>query len=290
MSQAAREIAKREDPYLSLIQEVTANPELSAEKLKILVDMRLLLEDREAERLFKAAMSKARKQIKALKWDKKGDNNRYVSYPKIEEMLEPIRNEHGFTQSFDTEVSSVPGQMIFCCDVFHDGGYTKRYRLPMSIDGQGPKGGGVMTGAQAVGNGTSYAMRYLQKMIWNIPMLVDKDDTDGNLPIATINKQQLSTLQKLVKDTKTDLAKFCQYLKVEKLEQLPSEKYADATAALEKKRARVTETQAADLTALAEEVKADIPKFCQEFGVRAIANIPASRYDDAVKSLEAKRK
>lgn len=289
MSQTASEIAKREDPYLSLIQEVTANPDLSAEKLKILVDMRLLLEDREAEKKFKAAMSRARKQIKALAWDKKGDNNRYVSYPKIEAMLEPIRDEHGFTQSFDTEVSSVPGQMIFCCDVFHDGGYTKRYRLPMSIDGQGPKGGGVMTGAQAVGNGTSYAMRYLQKMIWNIPMLVDKDDTDGNVPLATINKQQLSALQKLVKDTKTNVAKFCEYLRVEKLEDLPADKFKDATAALEKKRARVSESQAADLTALAEEVKADVPAFCKEFGVKAVANIPASRYEDAVKSLEAKR-
>lgn len=236
MTQASKEIVKNEDPYLDLIRDVTANPALSAEKLKILVDMRLLLEDREAEKLFKSAMSRARKQIKALAWDKKGDNNRYVSYPKIEAMLEPIRDEHGFTQSFDTEVSSAPGQMIFCCDVSHDGGYTKRYRLPMSIDGQGPKGGGVMTGAQAVGNGTSYAMRYLQKMIWNIPMLVDKDDTDGNTAVEIITPEQLATLQNLADETKADIKKFCQYFHIDLIQNLPASLYESAVKAFEKKR------------------------------------------------------
>lgn len=229
-------IEKREDAYLDLIREVTANPELSAEKLKILVDMRLLLEDREAEKQFKSAMSQARKKIKALVWDKKGDNNRYVSYPKIEAMLEPIRDEFGFTQTFDSEISAVPGQMIFCCDVTHDAGFTKRYRLPMSIDGQGPKGGGVMTGAQAVGNGTSYAMRYLQKMIWNIPMLVDKDDTDGNAPRELITEKQVADLKALAEEVGADLPAFLKYMKLDAIENMPASFYANAVKALERKR------------------------------------------------------
>lgn len=230
------EIAKQEDPYLDLIREVTGNPELSAEKLKILVDMRLLLEDRESKKLFDAAMNIAQKKVKALKWNKRGDNNQYVSYPKIDEMLRPIREEYGFVQSFDTEISPLPGQMIFCCDVSHDGGFTKRYRLPMSIDGQGPKGGGVMTGAQAVGNGTSYAMRYLQKMIWNIPMLVDKDDNDGNVPVKVITEKQCADLKALAEEVKADIPKFCQYFKVDKIENLPATLYSSAVKAFEKKR------------------------------------------------------
>lgn len=229
-------IAKQEDPYLDLIREVTGNPELSAEKLKILVDMRLLLEDRESKRLFDTAMNVAQKKVKALRWNKKGDNNHYVSYPEIDKMLRPIREEYGFVQSFDTEMSPLPGQMIFCCDVSHDGGYTKRYRLPMSIDGQGPKGGGVMTGAQAVGNGTSYAMRYLQKMIWNIPMLVDKDDNDGAAPYEAINEKQAADLRALAEETKSDITKFCKYYKIDKLENLPAKLYASAVRAFEKKR------------------------------------------------------
>lgn len=230
------------DPYLDLIREVTGNPELSAEKLKILVDMRLLLEDRESKKLFDAAMNKAQKKVKALKWNKRGDNNQYASYPKIDEMLRPIREEFGFVQSFDTEVSPVAGQMIFCCDVSHDGGHTKRYRLPMSIDGQGPKGGGVMTGAQAVGNGTSYAMRYLQKMIWNIPMLVDRDDTDGAAPVESISESQLADLRALAEEIlgadkmKAGIDTFCRYFHIDKIENLPVSMYDRAVKAFEKKR------------------------------------------------------
>lgn len=234
------------DPYLDLIREVTGNPELSAEKLKILVDMRLLLEDREAAKLFKLAMSKARKEIKALAWDKKGDNNRYVSYPKIEKMLEPVREKYGFNQTFDTEVSAVAGQMIFCCDVEHDGGHTKRYRLPMSIDGQGPKGGGVMTGAQAVGNGTSYAMRYLQKMIWNIPMLVDKDDNDGAEAYEKITESQAADLRALADEAKKKnetaaqvIKSFCDYYKIDALENLPAKLYKGAVTGFNKRKEQI---------------------------------------------------
>lgn len=167
--------------FLSLIEKVVSNPEISVEKMQALLDMQLQMEDRRAAAEFDTAMIKAQKEVEALPWDKRGDNNRYVSYPKIEKMLRPVREKHGFVQSYDTEVSPAPGQMIFCCDVSHEAGHTKRYRLPMSIDGQGPKGGGVMTGAQAVGNGTSYAMRYLDKMIWNIPMLTSDLGASGSL-------------------------------------------------------------------------------------------------------------
>jgi hypothetical protein len=54
--------------------------------------------------------------------------------------------------------------------------------------------------------------------------------------------------------------------------------------------ALVTQDQEADLRALAEEVGADIPKFCAYMKVQALSGIPAARYKDAVAALEAKRK
>lgn len=231
-----QELQATTDPYLDLIREVTGNPELSADKLKILVDMRLLLEDRESKSRFDSAMVAAQKEVVALRWDKLGDNNRYVKYPTIEKMLRPIREAHGFVQSFDTEASPVPGQMIFCCDLTHSGGYTKRYRLPMSIDGQGPKGGGVMTGAQAVGNGTSYAMRYLAKMIFNIPMLVDKDDTDGAAPKELITDKQQAELKALAESIGPDVeAGLLRYMGFRKLSDIPVTQYDKAMRALKKK-------------------------------------------------------
>lgn len=232
--------------FLELIEKVVSNPDISVEKMQVLLGMQLQMEDRRAAAEFDAAMILAQKEVEALPWDKKGDNNRYVSYPKIEKMLRPVREKHGFVQSYDTEVSPVAGQMIFCCDVSHSGGHTKRYRLPMSIDGQGPKGGGVMTGAQAVGNGTSYAMRYLDKMIWNIPMLVDKDDNDGAKIEPNITEDQVATLQSLIDEVKADKPKFLKYMKVGNLASITAPKYKDAVAALEKKRQKPEDAKGAE--------------------------------------------
>jgi len=51
----------------------------------------------------------------------------------------------------------------------------------------------------------------------------------------------------------------------------------------------ITETQAKDLLALIAEVKADVAKFCTYYKVNAVTGLPAAKYDQAVKNLEAKR-
>lgn len=54
--------------------------------------------------------------------------------------------------------------------------------------------------------------------------------------------------------------------------------------------ARVGDAQLKTLQDLASGVGADLQKFCKYFQVDSLLDIPASRYDDAVKALEAKRK
>jgi len=54
--------------------------------------------------------------------------------------------------------------------------------------------------------------------------------------------------------------------------------------------AYVTDEQAATIQALAEEVGADIPAFCNWLKVDSIETIPANKHERAVKALEKKRK
>lgn len=51
----------------------------------------------------------------------------------------------------------------------------------------------------------------------------------------------------------------------------------------------ITEAQVAFLTALADEVGAELPKFCKYLKVSTLADLPASRFQAAIASLEAKR-
>ena len=52
---------------------------------------------------------------------------------------------------------------------------------------------------------------------------------------------------------------------------------------------RVSMEQEANLRALAEEVGADIGRFCGFMGIDVLGSLPASRLDDAVRALESKR-
>jgi hypothetical protein len=233
-------VAQREPEIdlLALIEKVVSSPDISVEEMQALLDMQLQMEDRRAEKQFDAAMIAAQNDVQALRWDKVNPekNSRNVSYPKIDKMLRPVREKHGFTMSFDTEAGPSADMVYLCCDVSHTGGHRRRYRSPMPIDGQGPKGGGVMTKPQAVNAGTSYGMRNLAKMIWNIPMLVDKEDTDGNVPYEHITEKQAADLRALGEEVKADIEKFCQYYKIDKLENLPASQYQSAIKAFEKKR------------------------------------------------------
>jgi len=231
-------LEQRRPDFLDVIKEVVANPDVPVDKLKAIMDMQFLLEDRQSEREFDAALIKAQADVETLKWDKVNPekNSRNVSYPKIDKMLRPVRMKHGFTQSWDTEAGQTPEMVMLCCDVIHVGGFKRRYRTPMPIDGQGPKGGGVMTKSQAVNSGTSYGMRNLAKMIWNIPMLVDKEDVDGNDPQEFITEKQVADMRAMCQEIDDQQeARLCKYFKCETLEQLPASKYKNAIAGLAKK-------------------------------------------------------
>ena len=67
-------------------------------------------------------------------------------------------------------------------------------------------------------------------------MLVDKEDTDGNGSYETITDKQAATLQALAEETKSDIEKFCEYYKIDKLENLPASAYQSAVTAFNRKR------------------------------------------------------
>lgn len=61
------------------------------------------------------------------------------------------------------------------------------------------------------------------------------------------------------------------------------------SASKAKKEPLITETQAANIIALATEVKADMTAYRKFLGVDKLENLPASQYDRSIKALESKR-
>jgi len=165
---------------LSVIARAASDPSVDIDKMERLLAMQERVLARNAEAMFNDAMNQAQGEMRRVATD--SDNpqthSRYASYAALDRALRPVYTSHGFSISYDTGEDAPEGFVRVLAYVSHSGGYTRTYRAMMPADGKGAKGGDVMTKTHAFGAGTSYGMRYLLKMIFNVA--VGEDDNDGN--------------------------------------------------------------------------------------------------------------
>jgi len=172
--------AEQNSALLSVIARAAADPSVDIDKMERLLAMQERVLARNAEALFNEAMNAAQSEMRRVATD--SDNpqtrSRYASYAALDRALRPVYTQHGFSISYDTGEDAPEGFVRVLAYVSHSGGHTRTYRALMPADGKGAKGGDVMTKTHAFGAGTSYGMRYLLKMIFNVA--VGEDDNDGN--------------------------------------------------------------------------------------------------------------
>ena len=169
------------DSIMSVISRSASDPSVDVGKLDRLLSMYERINAKNAEVAFSAAMSAAQSELRQVATDASNPQtrSRYATYAAIDAALRPVYSRHGFAISFNTG-DAPDGYVRVLCDVSHSAGHCKQYRIDIPSDGKGAKGGSVMTGTHAVGAGTSYGMRYLLKMIFNVA--VGEYDLDGNDP------------------------------------------------------------------------------------------------------------
>ncbi len=160
----------------------------------------------------------------------------YATYAALDRDLRPLYTAEGLSLSFDTEAAG-DGVVGMICHVSHTGGHTRTYRAAVPSDGKGAKGGDVMTKTHAFGSGTSYGMRYLLKMIFNVAIGNDPDDDDGNAAaeIERITEKQAATINDMLTATGSDVRRFLDWLKVDSVSMIPAQAYGHAFNALKQK-------------------------------------------------------
>ena len=132
-------------------------------------------EDREA---FNAALRRIQNELKPIA--KKGYNNETKSYyatsDSVDDEIEHLLQRERMTLTFRPEPSPHP-ESVLIIGVLSLGAYSREYPLDLPADGKGAKGGGVMTRTHATVSATTYGMRTLKKLIFNLRF---KNDDDGN--------------------------------------------------------------------------------------------------------------
>lgn len=229
-------IAMSNDPAIAMIQvleRAVLNPEVDVDKMERIMEMQLKVIERNAEIEFNQAMAVVQTEVGFISadLDNSQTHSRYASYTQMNRALRPVYTKHNFALSFNSEPRKEKDMMAVICYVTHSGGHTRKYEIDLPADGKGPKGNDVMTKIHATGAASSYGMRYLLKMIFNIS--VGEDDTDGNIetvdPVTYITEDQVNTLHSKIKDHDLDMKAFLKWmnreLRIKSLETIPENFY-----------------------------------------------------------------
>ena len=220
---------------IHMIDRMARDPSIDMERLQRFMEMRKDIRAEEAESDFNEAMAAVQGKMRAVAADANNPQtrSRYASYHALDKAIRPIYSAEGLALSFDTEDSPKPEHIRVICYVTR-GRYTRKYHFDMPADGKGAKGGDVMTKTHAAGAAFTYGQRYLLKMIFNIAV-GDDDDGKSAPPVANITQEQADTLREALEASGRDRAKFLQWARVAKVEDIPADRYQPCLDAINRK-------------------------------------------------------
>lgn len=223
---------------IQVIERAALNPDIDVEKMERLFALQERMLTRNAEMSFNAAMRAAQEEMPKVLRNKRNDqtSSNYADLEKVNEVIVPVYTKHGFSLSFGTADTTIPGHIRITCLASHIDGHSRPYFADMPLDLAGLKGNQNKTPTHAHGSTMSYGRRYLTLLIFNITLT--NEDKDGNQPGETITEEQVTDLMALAEEVKADRQKFLAYMKVEKLADIAAKDYSRAVQALESKRRR----------------------------------------------------
>lgn len=189
--------------FLTVIAKAASDPNTDVAKMHGLLDVQERMMAKQAEIDFNIAFGKMQKELSGFRIKKSGktDRSSYARYEDIDEVIRPVMLKHGFNLRF----SSLPeaGKLVVRGTLSHENGHSIDTVTPMSIDAN-PK---VMNSQQAIGSASSYAQRYIVKMLLNL-VFEGEDDDGRSAGVKAISDHQAETLKDLIRETNTDTIKF----------------------------------------------------------------------------------
>ena len=222
---------------MEMLNQAVANG-AGAEVMEKLLDLHERWEANQARKAFDAAMSDLRSNmpeiIKKREVDftsQKGRTNyKYEDLSVVTEALSPVMAEHGLSFRWRTDQTE-SGQVKVTCIISHRDGHSEETSLSAGHDATGNK-----NPIQAIGSTVTYLQRYTLKAAIGTAAA---PDMDGALPPdnTPISDEQFHTIRDLIDETKSDIPKFCRYLGVDSIKDIPARQYDKAIKLLESKKA-----------------------------------------------------
>jgi hypothetical protein len=234
------------DPLMGLIERVSIDPNMDIEKLERLLDLKERYDQKEAQLAFDEAMARVQSRILPVLAD--ADNtqtkSRYAKLTTIVSALSPIYTDEGFSVSFGTENCgseklTEQGWFRYTADLNHSAGFSKHYHIDLPLDTVGPQGAVNKTKIHGAKSAITYARTILMGLIFNFTTSLDVDDDGNGAGDQYITEEQLITIQEHIESiddwNKDKNSKFLNWLNVDELEFIRSERFGAAVNFLKRK-------------------------------------------------------
>jgi hypothetical protein len=220
-------------PQAMLSMAVAAGNTALAEKI---MDLQERWEARTARKAFDAAISEAKAEIPVIIKNREMNAGNGRTQYKYEDMaaiaraVDPILSKHGLGYRFRTHTEN--NVISVTCIIFHAEGHAEENTLCANADTSGSK-----NAIQALGSALTYLQRYSLKAALGLAASADDDGAaSGNG--GAISPKQLAELIHLCDEVGADKMRFCAYLKVPSLAEIPAKRFDEAVSALNAKVAK----------------------------------------------------
>ena len=203
------------------------------DKLEKMLALQERWEANEARKAYHTAMAAFKAAPPEIEKDKKvsfGAGKAAYSHATLANVTDKINqalSAHGLSAAWKTAQDE--RGITVTCTITHRLGHSESTSLTAAPDNSGSK-----NAIQAVGSTITYLSRYTLLSLTGLATH-DQDD-DGNGASATLSPEQVTEIERLIKDTGSDKAAFLKYLGAESVDKILAAAYAKAVAALNAKK------------------------------------------------------
>ncbi len=202
---------------------------LDTETLSRFMDLQERYEATEARKAYAADMVKAQKGMPAVVATSPNEqtDSFFAKLGVLVDATKPVYTKHGFSVSFGEGVPAKEGDVRITAKVMHRLGHFEDFFYDLPPDVAGPQGNVNKTAIHGKASSTSYAQRYLTKMIWNVAILGEDDDGNaaGGPAPGRITDEQAMQLDALCTENELKHAAVQREFRVAGWSQIPANKF-----------------------------------------------------------------
>lgn len=182
-------------------------------------------EANQARKAFDAAMAEAKAHMGVVQKTTKGNYGLYADFASVARLVDPVLSEHGLSYRF--KVNQNDKGMQVTCVVRHRDGHAEETTLFSPVDTSGSK-----NAVQQIGSTQTYLQRYTLMAALGLAASKDDDGQGATKIGATISAEQADKLREALRFIDGNEARFCKFMKVEAIEDIPARDFDRAMNAI----------------------------------------------------------